>query len=79
MLKTSGYIISTLSVILLGVVSWKAAAQDPVLLDCLIAGMLLSGAGMLLRWLAYRAEQQARRRNSASVLHLVARRNVGNT
>jgi hypothetical protein len=77
MLKTMGYIISTLSVVLLGVVSWKAAAQDPILLDCLIAGMLLSAAGMLLRWLAYRAEQQARRRNSAAVLHLVARRNTG--
>jgi|KBSSwiStaDraftv2_1062776.scaffolds.fasta_scaffold21619_4 hypothetical protein len=71
MLKSTGYLISTLSVILLGVVSWKAASQDHFLLLCLILGMLASGAGMLLRWLAFQNEQRARRRHAAPVLHIV--------
>jgi len=71
MLKSTGYLISTLSVILLGLASWKGASQDHFLLVCLILGMLASGAGMLLRWLAFQYEQRARRRNAAPVLHIV--------
>ena len=47
---------STLSVILLGVVSWKSAQKDPMLALCLAAGMLTSITGMALRWLSYRIE-----------------------
>jgi len=31
-IKTSGYLISSVSVMLLGVVSWKSASEQPVLL-----------------------------------------------
>lgn len=57
-IKAAGYAISTLSVILLGIVSWKSAHTDPMLALCLMAGMLTSIAGMALRWLSYRIEDQ---------------------
>lgn len=60
-LKTSGYIISTLSVILLAVVSWKATAEDPVLRACLVGGALASVLGMFCRWLSYEFEKKRRR------------------
>ena len=62
-LKGVGYLISTLSVLLLGAVSWNSASQNPVLLSCLIAGMGASVAGMLLRWLAHRREQAEKQRS----------------
>jgi len=52
--KGLGYLVSTFSVILLGIVAWKGAKDDPLLLTCLIAGMLASVAGMGLRWLSHR-------------------------
>ena len=58
MLKTSGYLVSTISVVLLGVVSWESASKNPVLLSCLIMGMTASTVGMLLRWLSYRHERK---------------------
>ncbi len=60
MLKTFGYLISTLSVILLGIVSWKATAVDPLLRLCLITGMLASMLGMFCRWLSYEFEKKRR-------------------
>lgn len=57
-IKTTGYIVSTVSVILLGVVSWKAASEQPVLMVCLIVGMLASAAGMLLRWISYQVQER---------------------
>jgi hypothetical protein len=57
-LKTGGYLISTLSVILLGIVAWKGASEHPLLLACLIGGMVSSAAGMCLRWLSYRHERR---------------------
>jgi len=57
MLKTAGYIISTLSVILLGIVSWKATASDGFLRACLVAGMAASVLGMLCRWLSFRRSE----------------------
>jgi len=57
-IKTTGYCISTVSVVLLGVVSWKTASQQPLLLAALIAGMLASTTGMLLRWMSYRMEER---------------------
>jgi hypothetical protein len=56
-LKRRGYLASTLSVSLLGFVSWKSASADFVLLICLVAGMLLSVVGMELRWRSHRLEQ----------------------
>lgn len=59
MLKTYGYLVSTLSVILLGIVAWKSASEQPILLFCLVGGMATSACGMFLRWLSHhRAERQ---------------------
>jgi len=52
-LKTLGYLVSSLSVLLLGVVSWDSASEKPLLLACLIAGMLASVVGMCLRWVSF--------------------------
>lgn len=57
-IKTSGYLISTVSVVLLGIVSWKSARADPLMGVCLIGGMLASVAGMFLRWLSYQVDKQ---------------------
>ncbi len=56
-IKTTGYLVSTLSVLLLGVVSWKAAQQSPALTTCLIGGMACSILGMAMRWLSYQIDK----------------------
>jgi len=56
-IKTAGYSISVLSVILLAVVSWKNAAADPLLAVCLFTGAATSVCGMGLRWWSYEIEQ----------------------
>ncbi|MDB5674486.1 MAG: hypothetical protein JWM65_1468 [Sphingomonas bacterium] len=56
-IKTSGYLISSVSVALLGAVSWKTASANPLLLACLIGGMALSILGMILRWISYQMEE----------------------
>jgi hypothetical protein len=57
-LKGLGYLVSTLSVALLGIVGWKSASEQPLLFACLILGMLASVAGMGLRWISHRMEQK---------------------
>lgn len=57
-LKGAGYLTSTASVLLLGAVSWQAASERPLLLACLLLGMLLSVVGMMLRWRSHRLEQK---------------------
>ena len=57
-IKTAGYLVSTLSVLLLGIVSWKSASEQPMLMACLIAGMLASMLGMLLRWISYQVQER---------------------
>jgi uncharacterized protein involved in response to NO len=57
-IKTVGYLISTVSVLLLGVVSWKAASHEPVLKMCLIGGMSTSILGMLMRWISYQRDEK---------------------
>lgn len=66
-LKGLGYLTSTLSVLLLGIVSLKAAEENPLLLACLLLGMASSVAGMLLRWRSHRLEQHEKDRAGASV------------
>ena len=61
-LKGLGYLISTISVLLLGTVSWNSASQNPILLSCLVAGMSASVLGMLLRWLSHRREEAEKQR-----------------
>jgi hypothetical protein len=57
-LKSLGYLVSTGSVLLLGMVSWKSASQSPLLLACLIGGMASSILGMVLRWSSYALEKK---------------------
>jgi hypothetical protein len=57
LIKSSGYAVSTLSVIMLGIVSAKSASEHPLLLFCLIGGMVASVIGMALRWLSYQMEE----------------------
>jgi hypothetical protein len=57
-LKGLGYLVSTLSVVLLGIVACKSASEQPLLFACLILGMLASVAGMSLRWISHRIEQK---------------------
>jgi hypothetical protein len=58
LLKGLGYLVSTVSVLLLGILSWKSASEQPLLLLCLILGMLASITGMGLRWMSHRLEQK---------------------
>jgi len=60
-LKTLGYLISTVSVVLLALPAWKSAAEHPILLFALMAGMATSMLGMLLRWLAYMHERKQKK------------------
>jgi len=57
MIKTAGYLVSSVSVILLGAVAWKSASEKPLLLACLISGMILSVLGMICRWISYQMEE----------------------
>jgi hypothetical protein len=57
-LKGLGYLVSTVSVLLLGFVALQSASDKPLLLACLIVGMATSVAGMSLRWMSHRREQR---------------------
>ena len=58
-MKSTGYLISTISVVLLGIVAWPKPADPPWKAVILIAGILASLLGLLLRYLAYQKEQAA--------------------
>jgi nicotinamide riboside transporter PnuC len=60
-IKTVGYAISVISVLLLAVVSWKNAASNPLLAICLFGGALTSISGMGLRWWSYEIEEDEKR------------------
>ncbi|MFT6570479.1 MAG: hypothetical protein ACJAWY_002199 [Sphingomonas echinoides] len=57
-LKTFGYLISTISVALLAIVSWSNAKKSPLLIACLLGGVTTSIIGMFCRWLSYEIEQR---------------------
>jgi hypothetical protein len=52
MLKACGYLVSTVSVALLGLAAWPGA-EKAGLVPFLVAGMLTSAAGMALRWISH--------------------------
>ena len=56
-LKGAGYLTSTASVVLLAIVAYESASEEPLLLACLIAGVVTSILGMCLRWRSHRIEQ----------------------
>ena len=58
MLKTFGYLISTVSVGLLGFVAWDTASRKPLLFACLLLGMAASMLGMFLRWLSHERDRK---------------------
>ena len=58
MIKTLGYLISSVSVLLLGVVAWDGAKDKPALAICLILGMATSILGMFCRWLSYQQREK---------------------
>lgn len=62
-IKSSGYLVSTLSVALLAAASWKSASQNPLLLACLVVGVTASVLGMFLRWLSYDIEERRKARD----------------
>jgi len=57
-IKTVGYGISVVSVVLLVIVSWKNAASNPLLAVCLLGGGATSISGMSLRWWSYKIEEK---------------------
>ena len=60
MLKSIGYLVSILSVLLLGAVAWGSVADDAAMRACLILGMLTSISGMGLRWDSFFVDQRER-------------------
>ena len=56
LIKTAGYGVSTLSVILLGVPAWKNAATNPPIMLCLLGGMAASITGMWMWWWSYKID-----------------------
>jgi hypothetical protein len=58
LLKTIGYLISTVSVALLAAVAWSTIPDDPILRLALIAGVATSILGMVLRWLSYQVREK---------------------
>ena len=52
-LKSLGYFVSIISVILLGIVAWEVASHDDFLFACLVGGMVTSVIGMGLRWTSF--------------------------
>lgn len=63
-LKGVGYLISTLSVGLLAVVSWSNARKDALLTVCLLTGAATSIIGMFCRWLSYELEKRMEERQA---------------
>lgn len=57
-MKGFGYLVSILSVFLLGAGAFKSASQEPFLLLCLIAGMTTSIIGMGLRYWSFRRDRE---------------------
>ena len=63
--KSLGYFISTISVILLASVSWSKAQANPLMLACLAGGAVTSIIGMFCRWLSYEIEQRRKSTGAA--------------
>lgn len=57
-LMSAGYAISVASVVLLGLVAWRAASDRDWLTLALVGGMATSVIGMALRWEAHRLQAE---------------------
>ena len=58
MLKTIGYLISSVSVLLLGIVAWPSTADEPAMRLCLTGGMVTSVLGMFFRWMSFQKDEK---------------------
>ena len=56
-MKGAGYLVSSVSVLLLAVSPLKTAVHDPLLLACIAGGVALSIVGMVLRYVSHRRDQ----------------------
>jgi hypothetical protein len=70
--KGGGYLISSVSVLLLGLVAWDGAKEHPLLVAALIGGMATSVMGMGMRFLAFLNGQKAKDENSRRIERLEA-------
>ena len=68
LLKTSGYLVSCVSVIALGVAAWPGA-EDAGLLLWLVLGMIASVAGMACRWTSYLIDKRRAEKARARASH----------
>jgi hypothetical protein len=57
-LKGLGYLISTVSVFLLGAAGWPTAGDPPIKKWLVSGGMAASIAGMFVRYLSHRKEER---------------------
>jgi membrane protein DedA with SNARE-associated domain len=55
--KELGYLLSIVSVLLIGYAAADGLWQKPVLLTSLLGGIVLSIVGMVLRWIDYRRDR----------------------
>lgn len=62
-LKTAGYLVSSVSVLLLGWVAWPGAAKAG-LAPALVLGMAASIVGMGCRWWSYEMERHRNAKNN---------------
>ena len=63
--KALGYLVSIVSVVLLGAVAWPGPGEPKWHEAVLIAGMAASILGMAFRYIAHRKQQKALRRAAA--------------
>ena len=68
-MKGVGYLVSSVSVLLLAVSPLKTAMKDPLLFFCLGAGVILSILGMVLRYLSHRRDQQEKHNMGRKLEH----------
>jgi hypothetical protein len=68
-LKGLGYFISTISVILLGIVAWPKPGEPQWHAILLALGMATSVAGMGVRWLSHRKDRKDIRHAEAKARH----------
>lgn len=68
-LKGLGYFISTISVLLLGVVAWPGPGEPRWKAIVLAAGMAASILGMGVRWLSHRKDRKDIERAEAEARH----------
>jgi hypothetical protein len=57
-MKSLGYLISTLSVFMLGAVAWPKAGDPPTTKWLVVGGMAASIVGMFLRYLSHRQDKR---------------------